>query len=102
MSLQQGMKTIQVRTVDTDVVVILVGVFYDLDSIQPLVDICIAFGVGKNYRLISINAICHTLGEPTSKALPLFHALSGCDTTSAFRRRVKSLPGKLGRLLKKL
>jgi len=83
-ALQQGMKTI---TVDTNVVVILVGLFYDLNSVQPLVDIWITFGVGKNFRLISINAICHTLREPKSRALPLFHALSSCE--SAFHGKGK-------------
>ena len=34
-ALQQGEKTIPVRTVDTDVVVILVGTFYDLTATQP-------------------------------------------------------------------
>ena len=60
-ALQQGMKTIEVQTVDTDVVVILVGVFYDLHAIQPLADIWIAFGVGKNYRILSVNAISSSL-----------------------------------------
>ena len=27
---------------------------------------------------------CKSLGEPQSRALPMFHAYSGCDTTSAF------------------
>ena len=84
-ALQQNMKIIEIRTVDTDVIVILAGVFNDLLVIQPLADIWVAFGVSKNYRLISINAICHTLGEPKARALPVFHALTGCDTTSAFR-----------------
>ena len=60
-----------------------------LHAIQPLADIWIAFGVGKNYRFLSINAISHILGEPKSRALPVFHALSGCDTTSAFRGKGK-------------
>ena len=75
--------------VDTDVVVVLVGVFYDLHAIQPLAEIWVTFGVGKNYQLLSIDAICHTLGEPKSRALPVFHALSGCNTNSAFRGRDK-------------
>ena len=61
-ALQQGMKNIEIRTVDTDVIVIFAGVFYDLIFTQPLADIWVAFGVGKNYRFLSINAICHTLG----------------------------------------
>ena len=41
------MKNIEIRTVDTDVIVILAGMFYDLLVIQPLADIWVAFGVGK-------------------------------------------------------
>ncbi len=38
-ALQQGMRKIEVRTVDTDVVVILVGAFCALSGIQPLADL---------------------------------------------------------------
>ena len=46
-ALQQGMKNIEIRTMDTDVIFILAVVFYDLIVIQPLADIWVAFGVGK-------------------------------------------------------
>ena len=78
-ALEQGAKTIQVRTVDTDVVVILAGTFHDLITTHPLADIWVAFG----------NAICASLGEPKSRALPVLHAFSGCDTTSAFNGKGK-------------
>jgi len=65
-------------------------VFYELCGIQPQTEIWVAFGVGKNYRFLSINAICSTLGELKSQALPVFHALlTGCDTTSAFKGKGK-------------
>ena len=86
---QQGRKTIHVRTVDTDVVVILVGKLHDLITIQPLADIWVAFGMGKHYRFYHINAICTDLGVPQSRALSVFHAFSGCDTTSAFSGKGK-------------
>ena len=74
----------QVRTVDTDVVVVLIGVFHKLLLSQPKADIWVAFGVGKNYRLYSINALSTSLGTKRSQALPMLHTISGCDTTSAF------------------
>lgn len=43
----------------------------------------------KNYRFYSINSICSSLGAPRSRSLPVFHALTGCDTTSAFKGRGK-------------
>jgi len=55
-SITTGMWTFEVGIVDTDIVVILVGIFYDLHAIQPLADIWVAFGVGKNYRFLSVNA----------------------------------------------
>lgn len=48
--MEQGAKTVHVRTVDTDVIVIIVGLFHDLLVIQPLTDIWVAFGIGKKYR----------------------------------------------------
>ena len=44
----------------------------------------------KDYRFYSINAIFVTLGDSKSRALPVFHALTGYDTTSAFRGKGKS------------
>ena len=88
-ALYQGMKSVKVRTVDTDVVVILTGAFFKLSQAQPLVDIWVAFGMGKNYRFYSINTIYSSLGKQKSQALPVFHTLTGCDTTSSFKGKGK-------------
>ena len=45
--------------------------------------------MGKNDRFYHINAICESLGEPQSRALPVIHAFSGCNTTSAFNGKGK-------------
>jgi len=37
---------------------------------QPFADICIAFDIGNNFKLYSVNATCDTLGETRSRALP--------------------------------
>ena len=50
----------QVRNVDTVVIVVLVGVFHRMLQSQPLADIWVAFGEGKTYKLYSVNAICNT------------------------------------------
>ena len=81
-----GYEECQSCTVDTDVVIILAG---ELCQTQPLADIWIAFGMSKKYRFYSINAICASLGEQRSRALPVFHTLTGCDTTSAFKGKGK-------------
>ena len=46
-ALEHGAETVLVRTVDTDVVAILVGLFFDLVTIQPSSDFLIAFSMGK-------------------------------------------------------
>ena len=82
--LMEGAVTVLVRTVDTDVVVILVGKFHDLKAVNADVNIWVAFGMGRNFKFISINKICAFLGDQKSRSLPVFHALTGCDTTSGF------------------
>jgi hypothetical protein len=73
-----------VRLVDTDVLVILVGKFVDLCDLNPESDVWVAFGTGRNFRYFSVNAISASLGFSRSHSLPVFHVLTGCDTTSAF------------------
>lgn len=87
--LQDGHSNVLVRTVDTDVVVLLIGHFHEIIGQYPLADIWVAFGMGKHFRHLNINTICNSLGECKSKALPLFHAFTGCDSTSSFSGRGK-------------
>ena len=74
-----GCRNCLVRTVDTDVVVIIIGKFHHLQSLCPNVSIWIAFGAGKDFSYYCIN----TLYEH------LFHSFTGCNTTSAFYGRGK-------------
>ena len=41
--------------------------------------------MGKHFQYISVNTICEALRPRKAKALPLIHALIGCDTTSSFQ-----------------
>ena len=83
-ALEHGSSTCLVGTVDTDVVVILIGKFHALLTQYSAASIWIAFGSGKNYTHLHINTISHALGKDKSTALPVFHCYTGCDTTSAF------------------
>ena len=65
-------QNILVRTVDTDVVVL------------AEVQIWLAFGTVKNFQYLAAHKIAAYLGLEKSLALPMFHALTGCDTVSAF------------------
>ena len=80
-----------VRTVDTDVVVILIGKLHCLLHANADADIWVAFGAGKHFTYWHINYAYNDLGEQKSLALPPFHSFTGCDTTSAFHGRGKKL-----------
>ena len=83
-----------VRTVDTDVVAIALGCFNQLQDKRIWVESGIQ---SKNkLRYISIGQLFHQHGEPLCKALPFYHAFTGCDSTSLFNRK-----GKLFKLLGK-
>ena len=83
-ALDKGANKIYVRTVDTDVIVIVVGVFYELQRKCSDVDIWVAFGMGKHFQYHHINGICQYLSERKCKGLPFYHAFTGCDTNSQF------------------
>lgn len=74
-----GSRSINIVSSDTDVVVIGVAVLEDL-NVDAL---WVTFGKGKDLQWIPIHDIVRSLG-PRSKALPFFHAFTGCDTMSAF------------------
>lgn len=88
-ALKEGATSILIRTVDTDVIVILVGVFHDLIQCHPDMQLWVGFGTGKQYRYYDVNSICQELGEDKARALPFFHAFSGSDTTSQFSGKAK-------------
>ncbi|KAG1666280.1 putative aldolase class 2 protein [Nymphon striatum] len=89
-ALKKGARTILVRTVDTDVIVILVGLFFNFLSAYHDIDLWVAFGMGKHFQYYNIKTVCQNLGSPNnSKALPIFHVFTGSDTTSQFAGKGK-------------
>jgi len=81
----EGSKSIAIKTVDTDIVVLGVSLFTSLN----LDELWITFGTGKNLRHIPAHELCRTLGPDKSKALPMFHSFTGCDTVSCFMGKGK-------------
>ena len=77
-----------VRTSDTDVLVILIGHFYDLLNKFPGIEVEVDFGTGKNRTLYCVRKISMKLGHRKSRA-PVFHSFTGTDITSAFRGKGK-------------
>ena len=90
-----GAQKILIRTVDTDVVVLLIGQLPTLLRSHPHIEVWVAFGMGKGFCHYNINAVCQHLGEDTARALPLFHAFTGSDTTSCFLEKGKKSAWKV-------
>ena len=88
-ALLKGMQRIVVRTVDTDIVVILLGVFGQLLDNYPYIDMWVAFGMGQNFKEIYIKSIFKTLRKDTCLALPGFHAQVAIQPHS-FQAKAKS------------
>ena len=88
-AIESGYLSISIRTVDSDVLVILVGHFSTFLSINPTIKLWVAFGTVKDFRIFYINQFFSDLGEEFSKALPVIHTFSGCDTASSLTRKGK-------------
>ena len=80
-----GRPRITIRTVDTDVVVLAVSLYVEIQTTE----LWIALGSGKGFRYIAAHQISESLGETKSSALLGFHSFTGCDTVSAFFGRGK-------------
>ena len=83
-ALTKGAHNFLISTVDTDVIVVLVCVYFQLYSLFPDISILVGFGAGKHFKCYNINSIAEILGEQASTALPFFHSFTGSDTTSQF------------------
>ena len=77
---RRGMQRIMIKTVDTDVIVLAVALFSELNLQKLWID----FGSGQTQTCYPIHEICNCLGEESAKAMLFFHAFTGCDQTSFF------------------
>ena len=85
-ALSNGAQTIAIDSSDTDVLIILLGFYCQLKSKFCFINII--FNFAQNRR-ISMDVLSQTVGETRCQALSLFHALTGSDTTSAFKNTSK-------------
>ena len=86
-AVQNGYSKVMVRTVDTDVVVLAVTAASRLRN--HISELWVAFGTGKHFRYLAAHDMAAALGVDKCIALPVFHALTGCDTVSFFGGRGK-------------
>lgn len=81
----QGHRKICIKTVDTDVVVIGISLFHDLN----VTELWIEFGTGKDKKWLPVHAYTEKLGPQISRAFGFWHGFTGCDTVSSFSGRGK-------------
>ena len=77
-AVQDGHQSVMIRSTDTDVVVSAVA------TLEDLKELWVSYGTGKNHKILPANLFAKALGPTKSKCLPIFPALTGCDTTSFF------------------
>ena len=82
-AVQKGLRKVCIRTVDTDVVVLAIAMF---ERINPE-EYWIAFGTKSNFHYIPVHSIAAAMDSRACAVFHVFHAFTGCDTTSALAGR---------------
>ena len=72
--IKKGQRSVAIKTVDTDVVVLAISC---IKTVVGLEELYIAFGTGKQFKILPVHQIVSNLGTSICKALPLFQALTG-------------------------
>jgi len=70
------------RTVVSDVIVLAVHFFKTFQNLG-ITELWIGFGSGKACTIIPVHEVSMQVGPDKCKALPFFHAFTGCDVTSS-------------------
>ena len=75
----QNAKRLIINSPDTDMLVLCAAHYTELGCNE----LWFCSGVSDKIRYIPVHDICHTIGELMCKAIPAFHAITGCDSTSS-------------------
>ena len=89
---ETGHTKIMLTTGDSDVVVLAIfpaASMKEEPSFHLLEEVWIEFIVMKKKSYIPIHEVINTLGIKKSLSLPIFHAITGADTTSEFKGKTK-------------
>jgi len=86
-----AVQRIVIASPDTDVAVICISHVASLTAKE----VWFRTGVKDHARFIPLHSIAQEIGPLACQQLPAFHALTGCDSTSAPSGRGKTIPWKL-------
>ena len=101
-SVRRGNKKILIRTVDTDVLVILLGEFDKVSEICPDLDLWIALGVGKDFAFYSINTIYNEIGAKKHSCCQCSTPFLDVTLLPPSMVKVKRVFGRHGKLFQRL
>ena len=71
-----------IKSPDTDFAII--ACYQPSHTLNMFSDIWFETGISSNLRYIPIHEIPNDLGATISNILPIFHCLTGCDSTASF------------------
>lgn len=83
---------VMVKASDTDILVILLGNIHKLIDLE--IYLCTIGSKPNIINFINCNQLATTLGDLLCRALPGFHAYTGCDYTASFYKKGKVKPFK--------
>ena len=89
-AIQSSFTKIIVRSVDTDVLVLVEALVQKLQALaSESIQLWVAFGTGEHLRYLAAHEIANTFNNNAALALPAFQAFTGCDTVSCFYGKSK-------------
>ena len=97
----KGHKSILIRTVDTDDVLVLslASLFHLAEEIDQFWIDC---RTGKNETFFAIHEICDVLETEKARSIPFFHVFTGCDQVSFFSHLTKTSAWKVWSLFEEI
>ena len=78
-----GVQCIILSSPDTDVEVLCCFHFYK--SMEGCLELFFKTGIREKQRFIPVHDICNQLAASICNLLPVFHCITGCDSTSTLR-----------------
>ena len=87
-AVKEGIKTVMISANDTDVLVIAVSTFSQLQELG-LQEMWLAFGQGRNLKWTPVHELVLTLAPEKIRGMLFFHSFTNCDIVSSFRGKGK-------------
>ena len=90
-AIECGRNRILLKTVDSDIIIILLGFMEKLLECNSDIKVWVKFNSGVNEKLIDMNTTLKELGGEIASEIMFFHCLSGCYSTTAFFKKSKNV-----------